>query len=112
MAEKRNAECGDLCFDSESGLWHYSAFQRRASHCPSGNTAVLCGAGALAQAAQRLWGLLGALPKPPARGAGPCSGWLCWGSAGAEGPQGASNLSHAVTVRLPFSVLMSSVSVM
>jgi len=80
MAEKRNAECGDLCFDSESGLWHYSAFQRRASHCPSGNTAVLCGAGALAQAAQRLWGLLGALPKPPARGAGPCSGWLCWGS--------------------------------
>ena len=68
--------------------------------------------GALAQAAQRLWGLLGPLPKPPARGAGPCSGWLCWGSAGAEGPRGASNLSHAVTVRLLFSVLMSSVSVM
>ena len=50
------------------------------SLCPSGSTAALCSAGALAQAAQRLWGLLlGAPPKPPARGAGPCSGWLCWG---------------------------------
>jgi len=55
------------------GNGHHS--EHSSSLCPSGSTAVLCGAGALAQAAQRLRGLLlGALPKPPACGAGPCSG--------------------------------------
>jgi len=95
MAEKRNAECGDLCFDSESGLWHYSAFQRRASHCPSGNTAVLCGAGALAQAAQRLWGLLlGDLQKSPECGSGH--------PAALSGPdtEAPSNLSNSMILEI------------
>ena len=37
-----------------------------------GSTAVLCGPGALAQVAQRLWGLLlGDVQKPPGHGPGP-----------------------------------------
>ena len=51
---------------------------------------MLCSDGALAQAAQRLWGLLlGDLPEPPGRGPGhPALGVPAGAGAGAEGPRG------------------------
>ena len=51
---------------------------------------MLCSDGALAQAAQRLWGLLlGDLPEPPGRGFGhPALGVPAGAGAGAEGPRG------------------------
>lgn len=48
---------------------------------------------------QDKWGLLlGALPKLPAHGVKPRSGWLCWGNAEADGTWGASNLSSSDSV--------------
>jgi len=59
-------------FSSSTGPGTGHNPEHSSSLCPSGSTAVLCSAGALAQAAQRLCGLLlGALTKPPAHGAGP-----------------------------------------
>ena len=51
---------------------------------------MLCSDGALAQAAQRLWGLLlGDLPEPPGCGPGhPALGVPAGAGAGAEGPRG------------------------
>ena len=55
---------------------------------------MLCSDGALAQAAQRLWGfLLGDLPEPPGRGPGhPALGVCAGAGAAAEGPRGPCQL--------------------
>lgn len=76
-------------FSSSSGPGTGHSPEHSSSLCLSGSTAVLCGAGVLAKAAQRLWDiLLGA-----AHGAGPCSAGLCWG----RGTRAASNFNHSIT---------------